>query len=273
MRTCLRFSPVSQHENLQTSHPPLLTWSSLGAINSALQRPVQAYLSDVEKGMASSPAGVAPAIAAKRGFIETIMQPRVDRIIAIVACIPFVWLTYYRFTHFQLGIPLIAFAVGILVLLATMIFRRAPKRVTPNPLFWALAFFASYWPMMTIGFLQRGHAVAPTMVADTLAIASMLMMVWARVSLGRNIGLVPAQREIVTSGAYRYLRHPIYGGLFIAILGLMLRAYSPRNVALHSTQIALFMIKSVVEERFLSSDPQYAAYLKKVRKRWIPFVL
>jgi len=111
------------------------------------------------------------------------------------------------------------------------------------------------------------------MLVDTLAIVSMLMMVWARLSLGRNIGLVPAQREIVTSGAYQYVRHPIYGGIFIAILGLILKAYSPRNVALQSIQIALFMIKSIVEERFLSADPQYAAYLNKVRKRWIPFVL
>lgn len=221
--------------------------------------------------MASSPA-VAPSTA-KRGFLDTVMQPSVDRIIAIVACIPFIWLTYYRFTHFQLGIPLIAFSVGTLVLLATMIVRRAPTRVTPNPLFWALAFFASYWPMMTVTFIQRGRAVAPAMLVDTLAIVSMLMMVWARLSLGRNIGLVPAQREIVTSGAYQYVRHPIYGGIFIAILGLILKAYSPRNVALQSTQIALFVIKSIVEERFLSADPQYAAYLNKVRKRWIPFVL
>ena len=37
--------------------------------------------------------------------------------------------------------------------------------------------------------------------------------------------------------------------------------------------VALMMIKSVVEERFLSADAQYAAYLQKVKNRWIPFVL
>jgi len=223
--------------------------------------------------MTSSPAAAAPALAAKRGFIEIVTQPWVDRTVAIIACMPMVWLTYYRYTHTRLGIPLLAYAVGTLVLVATMIFRRAAKRLTPNPLFWALAFFATYWQILTLALMQRGHSAAPEWLVDTVAIISMVVMVWARLSLGRNIGFVPAQREIVTSGAYRYLRHPIYCGLFLAILGVALKAYSPRNVALLGAHVALLMIKSIVEERFLSVDPQYAAYLQKVRKRWIPFVL
>ena len=53
-----------------------------------------------------------------------------------------------------------AFAVEILVLLATMIFRRAPKRVTLNSLFWTLAFFVTYWPMLIMALMQRGYAVS-----------------------------------------------------------------------------------------------------------------
>jgi protein-S-isoprenylcysteine O-methyltransferase Ste14 len=104
-------------------------------------------------------------------------------------------------------------------------------------------------------------------------VLSLVVLLWARVSLGKNIGFVPAQREIVTSGAYAHLRHPIYTGLFIAMLSVALRSYSSRNVALLATGALLLMIKSIVEERFLSADPQYAAYLQKVRNRWIPFVL
>ena len=33
---------------------------------------------------------------------------------------------------------------------------------------------------------------------------------------------------------------------------------------------ALIMIRSVVEERFLGEDAEYAAYLKQVRWRWFP---
>jgi protein-S-isoprenylcysteine O-methyltransferase Ste14 len=96
--------------------------------------------------------------------------------------------------------------------------------------------------------------------------------VWARLSLGRNIGFVPAQREIVTGGAYSYVRHPIYTGLFLAAIGVALRAYTLRNVVILGFGIFWLMIKSIVEENFLRADQQYAAYLQRVRARWIPFV-
>jgi protein-S-isoprenylcysteine O-methyltransferase Ste14 len=213
------------------------------------------------------------AATPRRSFIDFVTQPAVDRVVAIIACVPFVWLTYYRYTHTGLGIPLLAFAAGILVLLGAMMVRRAPKRLTPNPWFWALAFFASYWPMLTLTFVQPGRALAPPRLLDAVAVIGALMLIWARLSLGRNIGLVPAQREIVTTGAYRYIRHPIYFGVFITSLAVGLRAFTLRNAALLTTQVALFMIKSVVEERFLSADPQYAAYMQTVKKRWIPFVV
>jgi protein-S-isoprenylcysteine O-methyltransferase Ste14 len=225
--------------------------------------------------MSSSPAAAATTAVqpSKRSFIELVTQPAVDRIIAIIACVPFIWMTYYRYTHWPLGIPLLAFSSQTVVLLATMIFRRAPKRLTPNPWFWALAFFATYWAILTLAFMQPGRPLVPASIVNSLAMVGLIVMLWARLSLGRNIGFVPAQREIVTAGAYRYLRHPIYAGLFITMFSVVLRAYSPRNVTLMGMHVALMMIKSVVEERFLSADPQYAAYLQKVKNRWIPFVL
>jgi len=69
------------------------------------------------------------------------------------------------------------------------------------------------------------------------------------------------------------MRHPIYTGLFLGYLGVALRAYSPRNVLVLGLGILWFPIKSIVEENFLRADPQYAVYLRRVRARWIPFVV
>ena len=131
---------------------------------------------------------------------------------------------------------------------------------------------ASYWQLLILGLIQRGQPLVPSRVSDAVAICSLVMIVWARLSLGRNIGFVPAQREIVTSGAYRYMRHPIYTGIFLASIGVSLRAYSPRNLVLVSLGVSWFLVKSIVEENFLRADPQYAAYMQRVRARWIPFV-
>lgn len=59
-------------------------------------------------------------------------------------------------------------------------------------------------------FMDRGHPLVSAQLSNLIAVAALLFSVWARLSLGRNMGFVPAQREIVTTGAYRYVRHPIY---------------------------------------------------------------
>jgi protein-S-isoprenylcysteine O-methyltransferase Ste14 len=205
--------------------------------------------------------------------IQVLAKPWLDRTIAFIAMLPLLYLTYYRYEYMGLGVPLLSFAIGTLIAFVTMILRRPPKRITPNPLYWLLAFVATYWPLLTLGVIQKGQPVVSTPVSNVVAICSLAVIVWARLSLGRNIGFVPAQREIVTSGAYRYVRHPIYTGLFLGSLGVALRAYSPRNVLILGLGILWFLIKSIVEENFLRADPQYAAYLQTVRARWIPFVV
>jgi len=100
------------------------------------------------------------------------------------------------------------------------------------------------------------------------------IVLWARMSLGRNIGLVPAQRQLVHTGAYAFMRHPVYTGVLFSHAAFVLRAYSPLNLLLLGMGVLWFIpIKSLVEEDFLRADPQYASYMQKVRARWIPFVI
>jgi len=221
--------------------------------------------------MASNPA--VPASSKPFTMLEVLCNPWVDRVIAIIAVVPIVWLSKYRFDHMKLGLPLFTLALNTLILVLTMVLRRPPKRITPNPVYWLLAFVATYWPILTLGVFQRGEPIMPNTITDALAILSLLVLVWARLSLGRNIGFVPAQRQIVTTGVYRFMRHPIYTGLFLAYTGLGLRAYTPRNALILGLGIGWYCIKSVVEEGFLRADPEYAAYLQRVRARWVPFVV
>jgi protein-S-isoprenylcysteine O-methyltransferase Ste14 len=209
----------------------------------------------------------------RRISIPLLSQPYLDRTIAFIATLPFAWLAYYRYQHLRLGFPLFSLTVGVLILFVTMIFRRSPARVTPNPLYWLLAFLATYWPVVTVGLLQKGSVAAPEWLTEGVGIVSLGITVWARLSLGRNIGFVPAQRRIVTTGAYAYMRHPIYTGLFLGYLALGLRAFSPRNAVLLALGTLWFVIKSFIEENFLGADAEYATYLNRVRTRWIPFVV
>ena len=215
---------------------------------------------------------VAPNLSSN--IIRVLAQPWLDRTIAAVACVPISYGVYYRYTHFHHGLPLIASMLNTSVLIVTMLIRRPPKRVTPNPWYWLLAFVASYWLVFILFFLQKGKPLTANWITDALAVLGLVIMLWARLSLGRNIGLVPAQRELVHSGAYAFMRHPVYTGLLVTSIAFVLRAYSPLNALLMGLGVFWFIpIKSLVEENFLRADPQYAAYMQRVRARWIPFVI
>ena len=220
---------------------------------------------------------VAPSTAPNLSFtvMRVLSLPWLDRMIAAIACVPLVYGAYYRYQHFhRVGLPLIASVINILILVATMVLRRPPKRVTPNPWYWLLALVASYWLTFIIFLLEKGRPLIANWVAGTIAILGLTTMLWARISLGRNIGFVPAQRELVHTGAYAFMRHPVYTGVLLTNLAFVLRAYSPLNALLMGLGVFWFIpVKSLVEEDFLRHDPQYATYMRRVRARWIPYVI
>jgi len=206
--------------------------------------------------------------------IRVLAWPWLDRSIAVIACVPMVYGIYYRYARFRHGLPLYATVLNTLILVITMVIRRPPKRVTPNPWYWLLAFVASYWLVFIIFFLQKGTPLVANWISDSVSILGVAIVIWARLSLGRNIGFVPAQRELVDRGAYAFMRHPVYTGVLVTHLAFVLRSFSPLNVLLMGLGVFWFIpVKSLVEEDFLRADPQYAAYMRKVRARWIPSVL
>lgn len=216
---------------------------------------------------------VAQAQAAPRQssrFMEIITTPWVDKTIAVIAVIPTSLELYRRYTAGNLSFPRAVLGIQGFILIVTMVFRRTPVRVTPNPWYWLLAFVATYGLILMNAFAWTGRPIVPSMVSNGLALLSAAIFIYARLSLGRSIGFVPANRGIVTRGAYQYVRHPIYTGLFVAMVSLVLRSYARVTLLAASIIVVLFMIKSVVEERFLRADPEYAAYMQRVRKRWIP---
>jgi protein-S-isoprenylcysteine O-methyltransferase Ste14 len=218
-----------------------------------------------------------PALSDSKFNRQSVMQwltkSWVDKLLALVAISPFVWdvLAHYKTFHFE--IPSLAYLADVSIIAGTMVFRKAPSRVTPNPWYWVLAFVATYWGFFAYSYGNQGRSVAPHLLVNGLALFSVGVELWGRFSLGRNIGFVPAQREIVIHGAYRYMRHPIYTGVFIGALADSLAYFSLRNVLLTCLGVFWFVIKSFVEESFLSKDPAYEAYMQRVRWRWLPGVV
>ncbi len=108
-----------------------------------------------------------------------------------------------------------------------------------------------------------------------LTVLGVLFAIWARVHLGRNWSSVPSAKEgheLVTSGPYRFVRHPIYTGVILATFGAALSG--------SVFGIGIFLIAAVVTSRRISIEERimcdlfpdtYPAYQARTKKL-IPFV-
>jgi protein-S-isoprenylcysteine O-methyltransferase Ste14 len=114
-------------------------------------------------------------------------------------------------------------------------------------------------------------AIGAVLFAGGIALA-----VWARIYLGSNWGMPMTQRaepELVTSGPYRFVRHPIYTGLLTAMLGTAL-VNSLFGLIVVALLVAYFYYSGTVEERnleatFPTAYPEY----KSRTKMLVPFLL
>lgn len=100
--------------------------------------------------------------------------------------------------------------------------------------------------------------------------------VWARLRIGRNWGSPMTQKiepELVTSGPYRLVRHPIYSGILAAGVGTAV-ALSWSWLVVTALAAIYFVYSATVEERFLAErfPDSYPGY-KRATKMLVPFLL
>ena len=126
----------------------------------------------------------------------------------------------------------------------------------------------------------RGHRIDtdPWLAGIGLALFALGLgfAIWARLHIGRNWGTPMTQKEepeLVTSGPYRFVRHPIYSGILLAGVGTAL-ALSWLWLAAVALAGIYFVYSATVEERFLAAQfpDAYPAY-KRSTKMLVPFVL
>ncbi len=97
------------------------------------------------------------------------------------------------------------------------------------------------------------------MVAAGLGLA-----VWARAHLGRNwSGIVTVKKDhaLIRTGPYRIVRHPIYTGLLLALIGTAAAIGEWRGVVAVICALIGFLRKIQVEEKRMRENfPEYSRY-------------
>jgi protein-S-isoprenylcysteine O-methyltransferase Ste14 len=120
------------------------------------------------------------------------------------------------------------------------------------------------------------HSPALGAIGTFVFASGIAFAVWARVHLGRNWGMPmteKAEPELVTSGPYRFVRHPIYSGFLAAVLGTAL-ATNLIGLIIGAVLGGYFYYSASVEEKNLTASfpTAYPAY-RAATKMLIPFVL
>jgi protein-S-isoprenylcysteine O-methyltransferase Ste14 len=134
--------------------------------------------------------------------------------------------------------------------------------------------------VLLLRFLHGGSLAVDSPVLGVigvlLCVSGIAVAIWARIDLGRNWGMPMTQKaepELVTSGPYGLVRHPIYSGLLLAVLGTAL-VTNLLGLVIAALLTAYFYYCASVEEKNLTATfpIAYPAYRSRT-KMLIPFVL
>jgi len=127
-----------------------------------------------------------------------------------------------------------------------------------------------------VGLVTTRSLVSWSPVAIAAQVAAVLLMAWARATFGArsfHAAATPTAGGIVTSGPYRYIRHPIYTAVCLFAWTGALANASPTSIAFAVLVTAGAFARMVLEEQLLLLRyPDYAAYARRTA-RMIPFLL
>ncbi|MGH7233891.1 MAG: methyltransferase family protein [Candidatus Saccharimonadales bacterium] len=118
----------------------------------------------------------------------------------------------------------------------------------------------SEW-VLTVGFI--------------IFLLGLIVAIWARISLGKNWGMpmtLKQKPELVTSGPYAYVRHPIYSGILLAVFGCVISS-SLFWLIIFAFAGTYFIYSAVVEERLMTKQfpGVYPDYSRRT-KMLVPFI-
>jgi protein-S-isoprenylcysteine O-methyltransferase Ste14 len=130
-----------------------------------------------------------------------------------------------------------------------------------------------YFGFHVADFVMHDHTLQA--IGAALTVVGIGFAIWARYYLGRNWGMPMSVREhpeLVTTGPYAYVRHPIYTGVILATLGSTLTA-NLLWLAVFVFTGAYFVFSAKQEEKLmLATFPDTYPTYKRRTKMLIPFI-
>jgi len=162
-------------------------------------------------------------------------------------------------------------AIAFLLLLAACVVLRTSPTRRADGLEPRVSALAGTFIVYTFGlFPHREMSLLAEIAATLLSLIGSAASVFVLTHLGRSFSVMAEARRLVTSGVYRFVRHPLYLAEELAVIGIFMQFCSLSTTLLLITQIAFQLRRMHNEEAVLTDTfPEYAAY-KARTARLIP---
>jgi protein-S-isoprenylcysteine O-methyltransferase Ste14 len=184
------------------------------------------------------------------------------------AFFPVVWLVFVLYWRIKAADtkatrrvePASSSILRVFILLIAIVLLTVPR--IPLPWLYAQVWPPGYW------LFWLGAAVA---------VAGLLFAVWAREHLGRNWSssvTIKEGHELITTGPYAVVRHPIYTGILGGFLGMAIAISQVRGFMALAFVFLAFWFKLRIEEKWMHSQfgETYATYARRTAAL-VPYLL
>ncbi len=178
----------------------------------------------------------------------------------------FAW-THIRAFEDSGKIAFIVFAFSETLQAIFFMIRKTPKTISADPFSWLVAGGGTFVPL----FLRPGGIVLWA-YGDMFVFIGVILQILGLMSLNRSFAIVAANRQIKTSGMYKFIRHPMYASYLFLFFGYFLFNATPTNALLVIFAYIFMFLRITEEEKLLSKDTAYQTYKQSVQWRLIPFV-
>lgn len=179
--------------------------------------------------------------------------------------------SYFAYIHLSAFVTTYRFSSLLLVVFEALIifcllFRSLPKDVSFSLYDWSIALGGTLAPLLLRPApIMHDHIIWQIIQAGGIFISCIGLL-----SLNKSWGIVAANRGIKTTGLFGHVRHPVYAGYFISLTGFVLQNITLLNAIMWLFFAMFSLLRMQAEEKFLSKDPAYAAYMKSVKWRILP---
>ena len=155
--------------------------------------------------------------------------------------------------------------LGLEILMYIVSTVQRPKKISGNGWAWIASLVIAVYPTLTPNLVRYPlHTPAPLVgIGTVLQYVACVVEIVALWKLNRSFSQVPEANRLVTTGLYRYVRHPLYTAYFLGFGGFTLLVNQPLLWLAFVVFAGLEVVRAKAEERvLLDTFPEYEGYMR-----------